>query len=160
MPLVLGSITLSERAKVMKDKHLGTTAKPIDAQVIDDGRGTLTFLVPATGLPGVKLCVKVPDGRLMYIDVPMDANIGDSVYFTAPPPAAADGSGAGAGEMMRDGDELYRNRREPPRITVAAQAYALVAKNASIQFRQHRTNQCPVDRRQHRRTPLGGNLRP
>ena len=70
------------------------------------------------------------------------ANVGDSIYFTAPPPLA-DGQ-AGAGLMIQEGDDLVRQNRRPAEITVLGQALALVLKQASLQLRQRKSNCCQL----------------
>lgn len=139
--VALGHIVIDERTKVARDKTVGTITKPLIANAVNDGKGTLSVTLPATGLPAAKLCVEVPDGRKIFIEVPMDGTVGEEIFFTAPPPVAMSPSTNMAGVQM-EGDELFRTLRDPPTISVMKQTFALCAKQASLQVRQRKSNCC------------------
>ena len=140
--IALGNVAIDERTKIARDKTIGTIAKPLIAKAIDDGRGTLSVVLPATGLPAAKLCVQVPDLRKIFIEVPMDGTVGEEIFFTAPPPLAQSTSTSTAGGVQMEGDELFRSLREPAQISTFKQTWALVAKQASLQSRQKKSNCC------------------
>jgi ABC-type multidrug transport system ATPase subunit len=140
--VALGHIVIDERTKIARDKTVGTMAKPLIAKAVNDGKGTLSVVLPATGLPAAKLCVEVPDLRKIFIEVPMDGTIGEEIFFTAPPPLAQSTSTSAPGGVQLEGDELFRTQREPPQISTLKQTFALVAKQASLQSRQKKSNCC------------------
>ena len=137
--VALGNIVVDERTKIARDKTVGTVGKPLIAQAVNDGKGTLSVILPATGLPAAKLCVQVPDGRKIFIEVPMDGTIGEEIYFTAPPPIAVSSRHGG---IQMEGDELYLTEREKPQIGMGKQTYALIAKQVNLQTRQRKSNCC------------------
>lgn len=139
----LGQIVIADNVKIARDKSIGTVNKPLIAKAMDDGKGTLSIVLPATGLPSSKLCVQVPDLRKIFIEVPMDGTVGEEIYFTAPPPIAHVPT-TRLDNVQMDGDELFRTKREPRETSSLKQVYALVAKQSSLQLRQRKSNCCQL----------------
>jgi hypothetical protein len=99
----------------------------------------------------------VDRGRKVLIDVPSDGAPGQEMFFVAPPPvsnqqAPSPSSLSAAIQatpqmpstrgVQRVGDELFRETREAPQITLSKQTCALLYKNVSIQRRQRKSNCC------------------
>jgi hypothetical protein len=140
---LLGAIEIDADAAFMQDRYLGTLRKPVDAVPLGDSHGTLSIMLPQSGLPGSKLCVRVPDMRVLTIDVPLDATPGQTLHFIAPSAV-----GAGMSSLVSTGPGAFadgptvRTEREPSQISFGKQTAALLSKSYRIQRRQRYTNCC------------------
>jgi hypothetical protein len=133
---ILGRVATADADEAqLADKYLGTLRKPLEAVPVGDGRGSLSILLPVNGIPGSKMCVRIPDLRVVTVEVPLDATPGSAMKFIAPS-ASESGLGPGSG----GGSELLQHRTA--HITCLGQTAAVVRKSWHIQAKQKKASCC------------------
>ena len=135
--IVLGHVPADTDDAQLADKYLGTMRKPLEAVPVGDGRGSLSILLPVNGIPGSKMCVRIPDLRVVTVEVPLDATPGSAMRFVAAPATddarcIADTTAAGLPQLQ------HRSAK----ITCLGQAHAIVRKNWRMQAKQRKASCC------------------
>lgn len=135
---VLGVVPSDTDKAKLADKYLGTLRKPLEAVPVGDGQGTLSVLLPVNGMPGSKMCIRVPDLRVVTIEVPLDATPGKPMLFVAPS-ATAEGARTNASGGTAESSQLQHRAAQ---ITCLGQTCAVVRKSWHMQAKQKKTTCC------------------